>query len=222
MIKNLVIVIAFVLCCTDGSAQAVNLSKDNLQASMSTFEILKAEGTTMVRVVMDSSVKLADEPVFAKIRNVQFKDGTIELRVKSKFLPDAPSFARGFIGVAFRINADNSQFESIYIRPDNGRNEDQVRRNHSVQYFAFPDFKFDRMRKEFPEKYEAYADMGMNEWIKLKIVVKGQQARLYVNGSQQPTLIVNDLKNGPDSSGAIGLWVGQGTEGYFADLKISK
>jgi len=30
--------------------------------------------------------------------------------------------------------------------------------------------------------------------------------RLYVNGAQQPTLIVNDLKMG-DTEGAIALWI---------------
>ena len=198
------------------------LAKDDLQASMSSFDIQKLEGKTVVKVVMDSSVKIFDEPTFAKLKNMEFKDGTIEVRVRSKFLPNAPNWARGFIGIAFRISNDNSKFESIYIRPDNGRVDDQVRRNHTVQYFAFPDYKFDRMRKDFPEKYESYADIGMNEWIKLKIVVKGSEARLYVNESKQPTLVVTDMKNGQDMTGAIGIWVGPGTEGYFSDLKVSK
>ena len=62
--------------------------------------------------------------------------------------------------------------------------------------------------------------MGLNEWIKIKIVVKDEKARLYLNDSQQPILIVNDLKHGAGSSGAIGLWVDIGTDGYFTDLRI--
>jgi catechol 2,3-dioxygenase-like lactoylglutathione lyase family enzyme len=46
-------------------------------------------------------------------------------------------------------------------------------------------------------------------------------ARLYVNAAERPTLIVNDLKQ-PVSSGAIALWVGQGTIAHFADLRITK
>ena len=116
----------------------------------------------------------------------------------------------------------DSQFECIYIRPTNGRADDQVRRNHSIQYFSFPDYKFDRLRKESPEKYESYADMGLNEWIKLKIEVKGKQAKLFINDNKQPSLIVNDLKHGDNSSGAVGLYVDNGTEGFFTDLKIRK
>jgi len=96
----------------------------------------------------------------------------------------------------------------------------QVRRNHSIQYFSFPDYKFDRLRKESLEKYESYADMGLNEWIKLKIEVKGKQAKLFINDNKQPSLIVNDLKLGDNSSGAVGLYVDNGTEGYFMDLGI--
>jgi len=95
-----------------------------------------------------------------------------------------------------------------------------VRRNHSIQYFAYPDHKFDRLRKESPERYESYSDMALNEWITMKIVVSGQEARLYLNNNRQPSLVVNDLKMGADASGAIGLWVDVGTEGFFTDLKV--
>ena len=62
--------------------------------------------------------------------------------------------------------------------------------------------------------------MGLNEWIKIKIEVKGGKAKLYLNGSTQPVLVVNDLKHGADMSGGIGLWVDIGTDGYFSDLRI--
>ena len=137
-------------------------------------------------------------------------------------LPIASSNARGFIGLAFRISKDNSQFESIYIRPTNGRAEDQLRRNHSTQYFSYPDYKFDRLRKEAEGKYESYADMGLDEWIKMKIVVKDAQAKLYLHDIPQPALIVDDLKLGAANSGAIGLWVDTGTDAYFRDIKVSR
>ena len=138
----------------------------------------------------------------------------------SRLLPTADANARGFIGLAFRINKDNSRFESIYIRPTNGRADDQLRRNHSTQYFSYPDYKFDRLRKEAEGKYESYADMGLNEWIKMKIVVKNAQAKLYLNDNPQPVLIVNDLKLGAANSGAIGLWVDTGTDAFFRDIKV--
>jgi len=181
----------------------------------------KFQGKDAIKVVMDTGIKTFDEPTFAKLTDKKFHDGTIEVNVFSKFLPGAPDWTRGFIGIAFRINDDNSKFECIYIRPDNGRVNDQVRRNHSTQYFSYPDHKFSDFRKTDPGKYESYADMGMNEWIKMKIIVKGDHAQLFINDSKQPCLIVNDLKYGVDMSGSIGLWVGNWTEGYFSDLKIS-
>ena len=174
----------------------------------------------VVRVTKDPKVQDVDEPTFARLVGSDFKNGTIEVTVLSKLWQDAPDYARGFIGVAFRIDESNSRFEGIYIRPTNGRADDQLRRNRSTQYFSYPNFKFDRLRQEFPGKYESYADMGLNEWIKIKIVVKDEKARLYINDSQQPILIVNDLKHGAGSSGAIGLWVDIGTDGYFTDLRI--
>jgi len=67
---------------------------------------------------------------------------------------------------------------------------------------------------------ETRFDMGLNEWIKMKIVVKNAQARLYLNDNPQPVLVVNDLKLGAANSGAIGLFVDGGTDGYFRDIKV--
>lgn len=180
----------------------------------------RIEGKATVRVTKDPKVTAVDEATFARLIDADFKDGIIEVIVLSKLLADASDFARGFIGVAFRIDERNTQFECMYIRPTNGRAEDQVRRNRATQYFSYPDFKFDRLRQEAPGQYESYADMGLNEWITIKIEVKGEKAKLYLNGSEQPVLIVNDLKHGADASGGIGLWVDIGTAGYFTDLRV--
>jgi hypothetical protein len=173
-------------------------------------------------VTKDPKVTNVDEATFARLLDSDFKNGIIEVKVLSKLLEDAPDFARGFIGVAFRIDESNSKFECIYIRPTNGRAEDQVRRNRSTQYFSYPDFKFDRLRQESPGTYESYADMGLNEWITIRIDVKDEKAKLYLNGQQHPVLIVNDLKHGANASGAVGLWVDVGTEGYFAEMSIEE
>jgi hypothetical protein len=201
-------------------SQNIEFKKDNLQAVNVFMTLEKLDKKSVVKVTKDSAMKEVDESTFVKLKDVAFSNGTIELKVLSKLAPNAPDFARGFIGVAFRINNTNSKFECIYLRPTNGRANDQVRRNHSIQYFSFPDYKFGRLRKEAPEQYESYADMGLNEWIKIKIIVNGAQAKLYLNDNNQPSLIVNDLKHGADLSGGIGLWVDIGTEGYFSDLAI--
>ncbi|HTE28715.1 hypothetical protein [Flavitalea sp.] len=203
-------------------AQAVKLAKNELEAVNVSMSVERLGDKEVVKVIMDTSIKKADQSTFVRLKGIDFQDGTIELKVLSKLTPNAPDYARGFIGVAFRINSDNTKFESMYIRPTNGRAEDQLRRNHATQYFSFPDYGFQRLRDEAAGQYESYADMGLNEWISLRIVVRGAQAKLFLNNNKQPVLIVNDLKLGAENKGAIGLWVDVGTEGYFSDLKISK
>jgi hypothetical protein len=159
---------------------------------------------------------------FVKIRDLDFGNGTIELEVAGIPGPGANATARGFIGLAFRINDDNSAFECIYLRPTNGRAEDQLRRNHSVQYISYPDYPWQKLRSETPGLYESYADMVPGEWIQLRIEVKQERAWLYLHGDEQPVLIINDLKLGHESRGGIGLWIGPGTDGYFTGLKVRK
>ncbi len=150
-----------------------------------------------------------------------FHNGTIEIDAAGRPGAGAGQMARGFVGVAFRAADDFSKFECFYLRPTNGRAEDQVRRNHSVQYISFPGFPWEKLRKEEPEKYESYADLVPGEWTRVKITVEGVKARLYVKGSDQPALVVNDLKLG-DSRGVVALWIGPGTEAHFANLKITQ
>ena len=197
-------------------AQDTHFENYTLEPVMVNMSITKIEGKEAVRVTRDTAIQGADIPTFVRLKNTDgFSNGTIEVMLLSRLLPTADPNARGFIGLSFRINKDNSRFESIYLRPTNGRAEDQLRRNHSTQYFSYPDYKFDRLRKEAGGQYESYADMGLNEWIKMKIVVRHAQAKLYLNDNQQPVLIVNDLKLGADTKGAIGLFVDSGTDALF-------
>ncbi|MDO5675010.1 MAG: hypothetical protein Q4G66_08860 [bacterium] len=198
-----------------------SMDKSRFPAVYSFVEQAVVDGKKALRVTKDPQVKAFDEPTFARLVGSEFKDGVIEVQVLSRLLPDAPDFARGFIGLAFRIDASNTHFECLYIRPVNGRVQDQVQRNHATQYFSYPDFKFDRLRQEANGKYESYADMRLDEWIPLKIEVQGETAKLFLYRQEQPVLVVQDLKRGADVKGAIGLWVDVGTEGYFTDLKIT-
>lgn len=216
----IVSIIIFLLYSPILNAQSIRLVKTNLQPIQVSMSIVSMSGKQVVKVVKDTNVKTFDQPTFVRIKGIEFQNGTIEVNVLSRLSPNAPSFSRGFIGIAFRINDKNTKFESIYLRPANGRAENQLQRNHSIQYFSYPDYDFERFRKEVSGLYEAYADMGLNEWIKMKIVVKGIQAKLYLNGNKQPSLIINDLKHGANESGAIGLWVDVGTEGFFSEIKI--
>lgn len=222
MKKYLLPFVLFVASLVESLAQPVKLSREHLEANQVFLSFTHIGGRKVVKIEADTSIKGTDEATFVKIKNLNFSDGTIKVKVLSRLMPNAPAFARGFIGVAFRISKQNEKFESIYIRPTNGRANDQIRRNHSIQYFAFPEYRFDKLRKTEPEKYEAYADMGLDEWITMRIEVRGTQAKLYLNNNKQPSLVVNDLKLGPNQSGSVGLWVGNWTEGYFKDLSLTK
>ena len=156
----------------------------------------------------------------AIIKGPSFKDGAIEVELAGK--PGARAFAeaRGFVGIAFRVQNGGLKYECIYMRPTNGRADDMLRRNHSTQYVSEPDWPWERLRKESPGVYESYVNLETGAWTKYKIVVKGTRAELYVHEAPQPCLIVKDLKLG-ESAGAVALWVGPGTDAYFANLKIT-
>jgi hypothetical protein len=151
-----------------------------------------------------------------------FGNGVIEVDVIGALAPDAPAYARGFVGVAFRVADDLSRFGACYIRPTNARADDQVRRNHVVQYFSFPDYPYSRLRAEEPERYEAYSDLDKDDWTHLKIVLNQGTARLYINHAAQPALIVSDLKLPEATHGALALWTEIGTVAYFSNLQITR
>jgi pimeloyl-ACP methyl ester carboxylesterase len=196
------------ILCTDGS----RLDLRNGRAEITSYRGVPAWKLTEIDTGRGGA--------FAMIRDLSFHNGTIDLEVSGAPAKTAEGFARGFIGIVFRMQGDGSHFESIYIRPTNGRADDQLRRNHATQYVSSPDWPWERLRKESPGAYESYADLVPGEWTPLRIVVNGTRASLYVGNASQPCLIVRDLKLG-DCEGAIGLWIGPGTEGYFRRLTIS-
>jgi 3-keto-disaccharide hydrolase len=148
-----------------------------------------------------------------------FANGTIEADVAGAPRSDAPPDARGFVGIAFHVQPDQSRYENVYVRPTNGRADDQVRRNHSVQYTSEPDFPWPRLRRESPEKYESYTDLETGAWTAIKIVVSGKRAQVFVNGAPQPCLVVNDLKLDA-TQGPIALWAERTTEAYFSRVVL--
>lgn len=157
-----------------------------------------------------------------KLADTSFHNGTIEVELAGEPIKNSFEGARGFVGIAFRVNKSNTKFECIYLRPTNGRADDQVRRNHSVQYISYPNFPWYKLREEFPKKYETYVDLEPGQWTKVKIEVQGNTAKLFVHNASQPTLIVSDLKHGEHLKGSIGLWIGPGTEAHFRNLVVNK
>jgi hypothetical protein len=90
-----------------------------------------------------------------------------------------------------------------------------------VQYISVPDYDWPRLRKEFPEEFENPVDKSIvpTDWVPLRVVVKGATVQIFVGGVKAPTLEVRKL--GSLDRGAVGLWVGNGSDGDFANLRIT-
>jgi hypothetical protein len=129
-------------------------------------------------------------------------------------------FQRSFIGVAFHRKDDNA-YEGVYLRPFNFRAEDPDRHQHAVQYIVAPDYDWPRLRKEFPEEFENPVDASVapTDWVPLRIVVKGPTVQIYVGAVKSVTLEVRKL--GSLDRGPVGLWVGNNSDGDFANLRIT-
>jgi hypothetical protein len=214
---SLVMTLTHVLALTLIAVPLAAQTADRLVGESVSIEQTNYKGRAAVRLT--AAPDLVTATSYAVVKDAKFRDGTIEVDLAGQPGAGANAAARGFIGIAFRLQSDGS-FEYIYLRPTNGRADDQVRRNHSTQYASFPDFDFARSRREAPGKYESYVDLEPGVWTKYKIEVEGRKARLYVNGAEQPCLVVNDMKLEP-REGGVALWVGFGTESYFSNLKIT-
>jgi len=223
MLQRCAVSLAILATCLSGqmrgqSSREVSLNAlDKLKLQNVKTDLVTYQGVRALRVVDTAPAGVDDAGRLAIVEETSLQDGTIEVKIAGDTAPDAPPQQRGFVGIAFRVT-DTSHFECFYIRPKNGRSEDQLQRNHSTQYISIPGFPWDKLRSETPGKYESYVDLIPGQWTTIKIKVVGKTARLFVNGADQPTLIVSDLKQ-PVAKGAIALWVGPGTIAHFADLK---
>jgi len=147
-------------------------------------ELVTYKGSLAVQVTDTTRTEVPDGVQLVILDNTQFRDGTIEIEMAGEPKPGAENTAaRGFVGLAFRLSLDAAsdapRYECFYIRPTNGRADDQVRRNHATQYISYPDRPWFKLREQYPGKYESYADMVAGEWTKIRIEVKGANAKLY-------------------------------------------
>ncbi|MFZ9503631.1 MAG: hypothetical protein ACO263_03570 [Cyclobacteriaceae bacterium] len=230
MKSKICFVLLFLFIVNSSNAQQIKFDKYNLELVNTNYELLTIDGSRVLKLERDLIASPFDEkniessvdgPTFAKIIDMEMTNGVIEVKVLSKIMEKSPfAAARGFIGIGFRVDKQN-HFDCIYLRPDNGRSEDQLRRNHTIQYFSYPGYNFNRLRREANGVYETYADIGLNEWINVRIEIQDKKVRLFLNNQKTPSFIVNEMF-GETKSGNISLWVEVGTVGYFKDLKITK
>jgi 3-keto-disaccharide hydrolase len=218
-------VLGFVLVLFAGSASAQAPKSYPLESAAGlrlhnvTAEPATLDGKKGLRLTLAAGGSPAGEQL-AVIEGLEFSSGVIEAEIAGAPGSGAAEGARGFVGIAFRLLADDKTYDAFYLRPTNGRAEEQERRNHAAQYISHPDWTWDRLRKETPSRYEAYVDLQPGSWTRVKIEVRGDRARLYVHGKEQPTLVVNDVKTGASAKGAVALWLGPGTIAHFRNLTV--
>ena len=153
---------------------------------------------------------------FARLTDFEFNNGTIEVDIKGKDVQQG-----SFIGIAFR-GLNDSTYDAVYFRPFNFLSADLARKSHSVQYISQPIYTWSKLRKEFPGKYENAIEPSPNpnEFFHAKVVIEKTSIKVFVNGLEQPSLIVNELSD--RNGGWVGLWVGNYSDGTFTNLKITK
>jgi hypothetical protein len=196
-------------------AQARRLSlrtTEGLRVHNTTVAAVLFQGRRAVRVEVAAEVAGrpeyragAIEPeTFVRIEDLEFNDGVIEVELAAAPVEGAYPGARGFAGIAFPLqpapdSAGPPVYDAFYLRPTNGRAMDQERRNHATQYISHPAWTWSRLHRETPSRYEAYVDLAPATWTRIRIEVRGAQARLYVHGQPPPTLLVTDVKSGPSA-----------------------
>lgn len=150
----------------------------------------------------------------AWLTDLEFSNGIIELDIRGK-----DEYQQSFVGIAFH-GVDNNTLDAIYFRPFNFLSTDPIRKIHAVQYVSQPDYSWQFLREKFNGKYEkaVISAPNGNEWFHAKIVIKYPQVKVYVNGNQEPSLSIEKLNK--RTAGKIGLWVGNNSDGDFANFQI--
>ena len=146
------------------------------------------------------------------LKETNFSDGRIELDIKGKNEPQ-----QSFVGLAFH-GVNDSTYDAVYFRPFNFKNPD--RDTHSVQYIAMPKFDWYVLRQEYPGRFENKLTTvpDPDGWFHVKIEFYYPEVKVYVNDSRDPSLTVSQISM--QTQGWVGFWVGNGSDGYFRNLKI--
>jgi len=125
---------------------------------------------------------------------------------------------QSFVGFAFHIQ-DAENFDAIYFRPFNFG--DAEKGGNAMQYVAHPDYGWRKLRTEHPGVYENPVNPipAKEDWFHTKIVVNHPKVEVYVNNADTPSLVVDQLST--YKKGGFGFWVGNNSNGYFKNLKIT-
>ena len=147
----------------------------------------------------------------------RFGNGTIEIDLLGRSQPAGGSF----LGIAFRAVDEKTQ-DALYFRPFNFRATDPDRHSHAVQYVSHPRWSWDILRSQKPGEYEKpiVPELDGDEWFHVRMVVERPKVSVFVNNASAPCLVVNELSD--RTEGSVGLWVGEGSGGHFANLRVTR
>jgi hypothetical protein len=150
----------------------------------------------------------------AWVAGAELSEGTIELEIKGK-----NEQGRSFVGIVFH-GQDDRTFDVVYVRPFNFKSAEQERRNHSIQYISMPEYDWKKLRDDHPGAFEFAITPAPDpdSWVKLKVVITAKNVSAFVDGSDKPSLTVAPLNH--RLAGKVGLWVGNGSDGWFRNLKV--
>lgn len=206
-------IIGFVTVLTASSLHAqikIDLQKvSQFKVVNRTIEAVVENGRTVLKMSEAPSDGLAI------LNDVQFSSGTIEFDVKGRNVMQA-----SFVGVAFLVQNDG-RYDAIYFRPFNFMNADTARRHRAVQYISAPGYPWEKLRTEYPGKYEHKVNPipDADEWFHAKVVVDGKKVSVFVDHSPTPSLVVERLTDVQE--GKVALWTGYGSNGSFSNLVIT-
>ncbi len=144
----------------------------------------------------------------------EFSEGAIELDVRGRDV-----FQRSFVGIAFH-GIDEVTYDAVYFRPFNFRTDDPVRHSHAVQYISHPTFTWRTLREQYPGRFEQPVAPVPDPtgWFHARVEITAGLVRVFVERAAEPSLIVRQLSR--HGRGRVGLFVGEGSGGDFANLRI--
>lgn len=152
----------------------------------------------------------------AIIKDLIFDKGIIDLEIKGENKP-----GKSFVGIAFNIQND-SVYEAVYFRPFNFQSEEQIRREHSVQYIHHPKYSWRYLRTNHTGQFEAEfpRQPSPDEWFAVRVKIDDKKVYIYDKETNTELLSIERLTE--QVSDRIALWTGFDSKGEFRNLKIEK
>ncbi|BDX08019.1 hypothetical protein [Planctobacterium marinum] len=185
----------------------VGLLFASVQSSAIEFENYQLEGNPENATVMEYRGRPALQITGGRywFSDMTLSDGVIEFDA-------AMDESHTFFGLIMRAESDN-HFENIYLRAHLNKKPDAMQYMPVVNGISSWQI-FSDQNAISAAKYD------YNDWNKVKIVVQGDKADIYVN-SNEPTLHVPDLKT-DIKTGRLGLWMFsiEKTPVYFSNLQV--